>query len=132
MKSAISSMAAIGYVLVIFYLSVISADSLGAIYYHVGITRIIVKLLHVAVFFLMALLLRLAFSTQFYQKWIQDSRSWSACVTLGLAALLLFVKVLIPTRHARLSDLILHFAGIFFFFIVDWSIEKKYRWSECK
>ncbi|MDO9111685.1 MAG: VanZ family protein [Desulfatirhabdiaceae bacterium] len=123
MKSIVASTVTLSYTLAIFYLSAVSAGTLGMIYKRAGIIHG-VGLLHVLSFVLMGFLIRFMFSTQFYRKWIQNPRLWSVCTTVFLAGVLEFLQWFMPTRHARARDLLLHAAGIFIFFIVDWGMER--------
>lgn len=128
-KSIAASTVTLTYVIALFYLSFVSAGTLGEIYKRTGIRG--VGLSHVLSFALLAFLIRFMFSTQLYKTWIQHSRAWSVCFAMFLAMTLEFLQVFIPTRHARVRDLMLHTAGIFIFFIVDRCIAKYGRWREC-
>lgn len=129
-KSIAASTVTLSYVLAIFYLSFVSAGTLGMIYKRVGITGG-VSLLHLLSFFLLALLLRFMFSTRLYKPRIQDPSVWSVSTAAVLAGVLEFLQVFLPTRHARARDLLLHAAGIFIFIIVDKGMDKYGKWREC-
>jgi VanZ family protein len=130
MKSIAASTVTLFYALAIFYLSFVSAGTLGAIYKRVGI-RGGVSLLHVLAFALLAVLIRYMFSTRLYKTWIPNPRAWSVYTAGILAGILEFLQVFMPTRHARARDLLLHAAGIFIFFIVDRGMDKYGKWREC-
>lgn len=129
-KSIAASTVTLSYVLAIFYLSFVSAGTLGMIYNRVGI-RGAISLLHLLSFVLLAFLLRFTFSTRLYIMRIQNPRAWSIYTTVTLAGILEFLQVFIPTRHARARDLLLHAAGIFIFFIIDRGLDIYDKWREC-
>jgi hypothetical protein len=120
-KSIAASMVTLSYVLAIFYLSFVSAGTLGEIYKRAGIRG--VRLLHVLSFVLLAFLIRFMFSTRLYKSCIQNPRLWSVYTAVFMSGVLEFLQVFMPTRHARIRDLLLHAAGIFIFFVVDRSID---------
>jgi hypothetical protein len=122
-KSIAASTVTLSYALAIFYLSVVSAGTLGVFYKRAGI-RGGVSLLHVLAFALLAFLIRFMFSTRLYKMRIPNPRAWSVTTAGVLAGVLEFLQVFMPTRHARARDLLLHAAGIFIFFIVDRGIDK--------
>ena len=122
MKSIAASTVTLFYALAIFYLSFVSAGTLGAIYKRVGI-RGGVSLLHVLAFALLAVLIRFMFSTRLYKIRIQNPRAWSVFTAVFLSGVLEFLQLFMPTRHASVRDLLLHAAGIFIFFIVDRGID---------
>ena len=84
MKSIAASTVTLSYALAIFYLSFVSAGTLGMFYKRVGITGG-VSLLHLLSFFLMGVLLRFMFSTRLYEAWVHNPRAWSVytAVILG-------------------------------------------------
>jgi hypothetical protein len=131
LKSIAASTVTLSYLLAIFYVSFVSAGTLGMIYKRVGIAGGI-SLLHVLSFALMAFLLRFMFSTRLYKTRIRDPLAWSVSTTAILAVVLEFLQVFMPTRHARARDLLLHAAGVFIFIIIDKGRDKYGKWRECE
>jgi VanZ family protein len=122
MKSVAIGTVTLSYALTIFYMSFVSAGTLGVIYKWMGIRGD--NLLHVLSFVLLAFLLRFMFATRLYRMRIQDSRAWSVCTAVFLSVIIEILQGFMPTRHASVRDILLHAAGIFIFFIVDRSIDK--------
>ena len=127
MKSIVASTITLFYVLVIFYLSFVSAGTLGVIYTRVGI-REGVSLLHVIAFALLAFLTRFMFSTRLFETRIQNPRAWGVYIAVFLAGVIEFLQCFVPTRHARVRDLLLHAAGIFIFIIIDRGMDNYGKW----
>jgi hypothetical protein len=48
-----------------------------------------------------------------------------------LSAALKALQWFMPTRHARVRDLLLHAVGIFIFFIIDWGMDRYCSRREC-
>ena len=128
-KSIVTSTVTLSYALAIFFLSFVSAGTLGEIYKRAGIRG--VNLLHMLSFALLAFLLRLMFSTRLYKTKISNPCAWSVYASVILAGVLEFLQVFMPTRHARVRDLLLHAAGIFIFFIIDRGMDKYGKRQEC-
>ncbi len=129
-KSIAASAVTLSYALAVFYLSFMSAGMLALVYNRVGI-RGGVSLLHVLSFALMAFLLRFMFSTRLYQTRVQNPRFWSVYTAIILAGALEFLQWFMPTRHARVRDLLLHAAGILIFYIADRGMDLYCKWREC-
>ena len=130
MKSIAASTVTLSYALAIFYLSFVSAGTLGMIYSRMGITGG-VSLFHVLSFALLAFLLRFMFSTRLYKTRIHNPSVWSVYTAVILAGGLEFLQWFMPSRHARVRDLLLHAAGIFIFYIIDRGMDQYGKWREC-
>lgn len=117
-----ASAASFGYIGLLFYLSFIRADELGALYRRTGIEGD--DILHILAFAVLGLLMFASFSSSLYRGLIRSPRAWSIASSMALAVVIELVQTNMPTRHASFIDLALHALGIIIFFIGSLLVKK--------